>query len=261
MFTGKQQSATGYLAMDYTNETFLSAVNMAADGLFSHLYQNLLDTFSRATSKEVRDGIDWYPKARRLAKDCAEKTGLDWQVCAAIIAVMSPQNSWYGPNGQEYNTLPLIRWFQAGNDWRGAPGLGIGANKEKARQMVLTNSPSGLKGPKVEAFYAAICGEQATTLDVWAIRVAFNLPLLSENIWEVAKVEGSPKVRAVLKAAYIAAADTVGLREEEFQAVVWIVGKREMAQTVKQRSIRCKEHYKTIKAARKAARTTPAVSA
>jgi len=241
--------------MDRINEQFLATFNLPADALFKTVYQTLMDAYHRATEQDIADGMDWYDKARRLAKACAEQTGLDWRTVVGIIAVLSPKNQWYGPYGQEKTTLPLIRHFQKGGDVKSAPGLATGPNKAKAREMVRQNKVFPyLKGPKVGAFYRAICGEEDTTLDIWAIRAAFNLPLLSENTREVDKVEQSAKVRPIVVAAYKAATATAGLREEQFQAIVWLVVKREMSDAIRERVQRIKALKKAARAACKAAK-------
>lgn len=89
------------------------------------------------------------------------------------------------------------------------------ANAEKAARILLGVHPATVvSGPKVSAFWRAICGDPAAmTLDRWAIRAADH-PC---DPWP------GKRASAMLRDAYRVAAERVGETVRDFQAIVWIV--------------------------------------
>jgi hypothetical protein len=123
----------------------------------------------RASDDVWRMGTDWYPMAQELAHIVAERTALPTRTILGALAALSPQVGWAV---QSSSLEPFIR---AELDLPGSGShAGFGRNREKARRIVQGAEPDAvLRGPKVRAFFAALCGDlQSVTVDRHAIAAA-----------------------------------------------------------------------------------------
>ena len=125
----------------------------------------------RASDAVWRMGTDWYPMAGELARIVSDRTEVPTRDVLGVIAALSPQVGW----AVQCSSLePFIR---AELD---APGsgqhAGFGRNREKARRILGGWDPDAvLRGPKVRAFFAALCGDQqSVTVDRHAVAAAVS---------------------------------------------------------------------------------------
>ena len=55
---------------------------------------NIKAVYQLATLTEQQDGISWYPNARQIARDLADRHGIHPAEAAGVIAALSPRNRW-----------------------------------------------------------------------------------------------------------------------------------------------------------------------
>ena len=170
---------------------------------------NLVAQYETAAEEVQEAGALWYFQARREAQRIGRETGIPWHRVAAAIAVLSPLQPWE-KNLEMAETLATA----ISRDDRIPEPQTFGLNWSKAIE-VLHGEPilEHVKGPKVTAFYFAICGDDSrAVVDSWMCK------LLG---WE----KGAPKPGKVYDhlAAFIhAAAREVNVSVTEFQATLWV---------------------------------------
>lgn len=179
--------------------------------------RRILRWYDRATPEQVAEGATWYCDARTFAADLASRHGHSVEQVAALIAVLSPQCTW--PQNMRAATDACDR--HANSD-RTLPGYtGYGANVAKAFR-VLDGDLDALKGPKVEAFAAAIRGDLSrVVIDSWAARAARSK---SENVAKLFQADEMPgaRERRVMIEGYRRAAAARGIEPAAMQAVTWL---------------------------------------
>lgn len=130
--------------------------------------RNITRVFRTAEAYQIDSAAQWYADAYGIADALALKHGLSVETTAAVIAVLSPMNSW----GNNINLASRIL------DAKGfAVGGGLPANIAKANRLILGESPSTvIGGLKVTNFYLSILtgGAQGITVDRHAFDIAVN---------------------------------------------------------------------------------------
>ena len=109
-------------------------------------------------------GSNWYDDAQRGIRTLAGAFTQPVNVVAGIVAVLSPRQSVAG-------NITLATGVLA----RDALVGGFHANVGKERAIHDSGDITHVRGPKVEAFYHTLVGDDALVLDSWAFR-AVNLP-------------------------------------------------------------------------------------
>lgn len=186
---------------------------------FDTFHRNLLTVYAESTSDQKGRGLDWYPRATRLAQWVADETGQSLDSISGVIAALSPRCSW---EFQERFTLGYVDHYLANGDPLAAPHPGTNTNKRKAGKILDGLDPlEVLGGDKVRAFYLNVSGRDPNvpTLDIWAVRAAILNPTMDTNEY-MRWTKGAKRVDLV--AAYHAAALKVGVRVDHFQAIVWV---------------------------------------
>lgn len=158
--------------------------------------------------RHIRDGVAWYQAAH---SDILAACGLPElpmgprPLSMAIAAVLSPRLPW------------RLNVRDAGLVWRhGAAAYpkmaALGSSRRKAIQLVLGADPGAvLSGPKVKAFYRALCGDRdAVVIDAHMFRLA-RWP---ENRRKDRDYE---RVSCALRRV----ADEVGMPARDLQAALW----------------------------------------
>jgi len=147
--------------------------------------RNVTRVYRSATPDQLAKGVEWYARAQRLAVELAaqdlsdpdgiltrETSAQRWQGdvdrAAAVIAVLSPQETWTRNVELAREAYRLARgaWSVTAL----AAGLGtLGASARKAARLLLTSEPTDeiVGGPKVTAFWHTI----ADPLDPFAVVV------------------------------------------------------------------------------------------
>lgn len=198
------------------------------------LHNHTLDTMTASietywlarTPADEAEGIDWYARARALARRLHRETGVPFRRCAAIIAVLSPALEWSDPSGSGRDNVTYASRLCRGDDpWSetmaGRAGWAVmHANVDKAVRLLAGEDIDGIvSGPKVTAFYGAIVGTGRTaTVDRHAVRVATR-----------GEYDGVSKATyPIVAEAYAIVAERLGVDVHTLQAVTWCVMRRSL---------------------------------
>jgi hypothetical protein len=168
---------------------------------------SLLRAYAVATPAQKRRGRAWYDAARLECASIARDTSVEIERVAAVLAITSP----------EAKLVQNVEWTRAACE----NGTGHGRYPSDQRPKVyralndrLDRAADAVSGPKVEAFYRAIMGDDdVLVIDRWAAFAA------GEDRFKVPNA----RKRAAIEAAYRDAARQVGESVRDFQAIVWIV--------------------------------------
>lgn len=165
-----------------------------------------------ATPDTVRiAGRGWYPQAAREAKRIATMCppGIGPISGAGIIAALSPRAQW----------SVNLRWAEelaldATTGATSPPRVGLPDARAKAWRIATGGGATTvLRGDKVRSFWRNLCGSaDDVTLDVWALR-AIGLDY---------KVLGRKGEYDRIASLYRGAAQRVGERACDFQAIIWL---------------------------------------
>lgn len=170
----------------------------------------LIKHYTESSKSTKQKGLDWYVKAHEICWRLATKHRIPVVKVAGVMAALSPSNKW------ERNIIDTESLIVLGEK---AKVCTYGKNKEKALAIMALPDclPSAvdaiLQGPKITAFFRNIYRPLAdghVTLDRWALRAV-----------DMDKVSLTAKRRAEILQAYREAAQDVGVRAHELQAIVW----------------------------------------
>lgn len=180
---------------------------------------SILGTFFLASEAEKIEGIEWYERAHRLACTLGRQSRYNVIQCAAVIAVLSPQNPW------ERNCIDAENMVMADDPSMIKVGT-FNANKQKAIRILNGEAPLDvLGGLKVRDFYRSIMGSQdAVCVDGHAYSI-----WLGERVSTTDTPKITPKMYETIKGDYISA--TVKINEitgssftpYQVQAITWVV--------------------------------------
>jgi hypothetical protein len=176
-----------------------------------HLTRRVLEAFRSATPEELEEGLGWYEASRTFAMGMADRYDLTLERSVGIIAALSPRVRWarnmlYADQLCREGYAPVLRLFLA-------RALAI---RDGAEPLDV------LRGPKVLSFYDNILNpteSEAVTVDRHACDLAMG-------------IRGDDRTRDVLErkggyemfvAAYRSAAEILGVRPSQVQAVTWVV--------------------------------------
>lgn len=179
----------------------------------SHV-DNILATFNLATDDETHAGLNWYAAANALAKN------LDFHFhrAAGVIAALSPRLRWdknveyaklaYSLKGYEV-TPELLSYIPVLNN-----------SRIKAMAMVNGAEPADTlgKGLKTNAFWDNIVNpytSQRVTVDKHAFDIANGVRTPYSTVIK-------DKDYREIEAAYVEAANLVGIAPLQMQAITWV---------------------------------------
>ena len=167
--------------------------------------QNLLSLYESADRDVRRRGRRWYPTARRRLRALAQEHERPFSQVAAVFSILSP--------AAQLGTC--LAWTEQVLKGERAGGRYPNMQGPKVERALATRYPvRAVSGPKVSAFYRALMGDtEAVVIDRWAARAAG---------WDESKNAIPRQVQRELEASYREAAEEVGERVREFQAIVWI---------------------------------------
>jgi hypothetical protein len=175
----------------------------------------LLSLYRRASKADVVEGTAWYRRANEYAQSLAAGTPWTADTMAAVISAISPRMPW-GRNQKV--ARDIVDRFTAGGREADYTGLGLTDNIRLAVIILAGVNPDRVLVNKRAAFRANIAGDLTrATVDIWATRAAMGTD----------EFEGPGRYYAELESVYQRAADAVGLSAAQFQAVIWIVIRRE----------------------------------
>lgn len=152
------------------------------------------------------EGRAWYPNAWRVCQSLGAEFGLAPRRVAAVMAVTSPRARW---STNVEATRRLCADHRVGM-YTSSYNI-LGANATKAVRVLESRYYSGvISGPKVSAFYAAICGdEDSVTVD----------SLMSKAAGFGSDV--SDRIREDVTCAVWQIGDVFGLSPRDAQAAIW----------------------------------------
>ena len=177
------------------------------ESLVPYVRRELEAVLAAATPAQRSRGRKWYPAARQLMQDLADRTGYTLEQAVAVLAITSP--------GAQLVTN--VDWTRQALQSRGAARVGRYPNQMRPKVAAVLADPAAasayVTGPKVGAFHRAILGDtDALVIDRWATAAG--------NVFRSdALTEGS---RRALDAAYRQLARARRRSVRDLQAQVWI---------------------------------------
>lgn len=176
--------------------------------------KSILQTYLSATPAQIVEGKRWYPQAIATLRDIDASTGLlsDYTRAAAVCAVLSPRITW---DTNVKGTRALVRAVSQG--LRVPPSVaGVRSNVDRAWDIANGGDIAQVSGPKVESFFANLCGDfQRVTCDTWAARAA-GIDDKHHNHLDRMRYKH-------LEIAYQTVARELEFEPAELQAICWIV--------------------------------------
>lgn len=181
---------------------------------------NLLGAYAMATESEKNAGLAWYREARADVLHLSTEYHIDWDVCAGVVAALSPNCPW-SQNISSARAL-IHQSIQGVRPEKMRNVVAYTANRLKALAILEGEDPEVvLGGPKTLNFFRNLAGcDDSVTIDGHAY-----------NLWRNASkgVKGAamtPKLYDVVARDYRDGAGSVGVKPLEFQAILWIVWRR-----------------------------------
>lgn len=178
----------------------------------------LLKLYHEATPEEKLEGLCWYNEALHFAQGMSNKYNISLDISVQVIAILSPAVKW------ERNKLDadvLCYAFSQGLSLDNVRVCTYSKNKEKAIRVLQGIETLNPSARKTYNFYKNILDEGKVTVDRHAVKA-----------YKGKKSGGSEPISQKLydkvERAYIRAADHLGIKPHQFQAVVWLVYKRKV---------------------------------
>lgn len=172
-----------------------------------------------ANKSEIRDGLQWYSEAQKLAHLLSSQYDVSLQQVAQVISVLSPQKKW---NTNKAETIALFNQHFTGLK----PSFKYFATKKQLKECI-----SIIKGDfvipskriKTYSFADNIANTDSTevTIDRHALRVAYDDK--SAKLDKVTLVQYREA-----REAYRIVAKQHNLKAYEVQAITWVVYKNEV---------------------------------
>ena len=187
--------------------------------------RNILKVYRMATADDIRNGVEWYARAKREATRISKDLGLPVQTVVGVMAALSPNNRWERNKIDAFNTCSA---FVRGMDIETFKVSTYNRMKEKAWSILADGLQSDedilarLNGQKIRSFYSNIMGLDEVTVDGHALNIARGVRVgLTDDATNI-----GVKLYRELQAAYVRAAKRAGIKPHEMQAVTWTVWKR-----------------------------------
>jgi len=187
---------------------------------------NIKAVYQLATLTEQQDGITWYPAAKAIAANLAERYGIPAAQAVGVIAALSPRNRWER-NVQDADSLISAYVAGGAEQARLTKVCTFSANKAKAIKILesgLETIPSALEilsGPKLREFTSCIAGLPDVCIDGHAFCIWQGE---RTNLADVPSI--GVRLRRQIKADYITAADELGITPSACQAITWCAWRR-----------------------------------
>jgi len=186
--------------------------------------RQILKVYKSATADEVKHGMKWYAIAKRDATKIAKEFGVSVNTTVGVIAALSPNLGW---NLNVKAARDLIEAFTNGCSIDDVTVSSYPANKRKAWDMLEQKMVSKkalmikLNGRKTTAFFANIVGLDVVTVDGHAKNIHDGLRRVLKN-----SNVGVKEYRTISE-AYYKAADKVGIKGYQMQAITWVAWRRQ----------------------------------
>ncbi len=177
--------------------------------------KNLDKLFNKATSKQIKDGKDWYKTAYDICIDASLKYNKTVLQCASVLSALSPRNKW------EQNIKDMHTVLDAVNSNKQPEDIKVCTfhnNKFKAFALAKGQIEFTEKGSlKTFNFVNNISSlsNEFLTVDIWHLRACFDtiIKIDSASIGKIAYGQ--------IKKLTIKKANKIGLKGYEYQAIIW----------------------------------------
>ena len=188
--------------------------------------RNIKAIYELASAAEIADGMAWYGAAKSISIVLADQYDIPAAQAVGVLAALSPRNKW-SRNVVDAESL-IGAYVAAGSEQaRLTKVCTFGANKEKGIRILesgLETLPTALdilSGPKLKEFASCIAGLDECCIDghAWCIWQGSRVTLADVPSIGV-------KLRREIKKDYRKAADDLGLKASELQAITWVTWRR-----------------------------------
>jgi hypothetical protein len=189
----------------------------------------IISIYYLANSAEKLQGSIWYTNANQIAQTISQTYNVSLLAAVGVIASLSPRNRWDRNIADADN---LIKAYKI--DPESAASIKVctfSSGKNKALKILaddtagtLTNESllNILKGPKLREFASCILGDSSEVcIDGHAYSVWLGDRITLNNVPSIGK-----KLRATIKGDYKIAAEILGLKCSELQAITWCTWRR-----------------------------------
>ena len=186
--------------------------------------RQILKVYRSATADEIQHGMKWYAIAKRDSTKVAKEFGISVNTVVGVVAALSPLMNW---NVNIKSARILIECFVNGGAMDDVILSGYPQNKLKAWEMLEQKMVrkktimAKLNGQKTTAFFANILGSDVVTVDGHAKNIHDGLRRVLKN-----NNVGVKEYRTISE-AYYKAADKVGIKGYQMQAITWVAWRRQ----------------------------------
>lgn len=187
--------------------------------------RNILRVYRMATPDDMRDGIEWYARAKREAQSISQRLGLPVSTVVGVMAALSPNNRWERNKVDAFNMCSAyVKGLYIG-DFKVSTYFRMKVKAWSILEDSLTDDEdilSRLNGQKIRSFYSNIMGLDEVTVDGHALNIARGVRVgLTDDATNI-----GVRLYRELQAAYVRAAKRAGVKPHEMQAITWTVWKR-----------------------------------
>jgi hypothetical protein len=188
--------------------------------------RNILKVYRRASDDDMANGIEWYARALRMSETIAKEYDLPVTTVVGVMAALSPNNRW---ERNVRDTETMCKAWVMGDCLSDFKVSCYNTMKAKAWSILvdeLTDDDdilTRLNGQKIRSFYSNIMGLDEVTIDGHALNIALGY---RQGLTTDSTNMGKRQYRE-LQAAYVRAAQRVGVKPHVLQAVTWTTWKRE----------------------------------
>ena len=190
--------------------------------------QSITAVYNLSTVSDKNSGLNWYARALTFADNLGEVYDIPYTTIVGVIAALSPRNRWER-NMQDAESM--VKVYANGGTFQDLMSLKVctfTTGKSKAA-AILTNKVTDraellaiLKGPKLCEFFNCILGDcDDVCIDGHAYSIWVGDRITLANVPSIGK-----KLRQSIKADYQEAANNLGLKSHELQAITWVCWKR-----------------------------------
>lgn len=173
------------------------------------------DLLGQADNDELRQGQAWYLNVNREVNRLSVETGYSLEICAGVIAVLSPMVEW------NLNFKIAKRFLKSKGKIKGA---GFPINYRKARE-VLKGNLDVIRGPKVKRFFRMLLDPifDEAVIDTHMIAAFFKGIAYRDDFKVISQSEKRlAPIREAIKTIANERKESVG----QVQATIWITFKR-----------------------------------
>ena len=181
----------------------------------SVMVRRIVRQYRAASSAQLREGAEWYPRVRLMLAGLADRYGVTTSVAAAVFAETSPRVP-------VRDNMRMAAQIMRGDAWYEVAGMsdrvhaGVRALGDGGANLEFDRGGRLCRSRKVRSFAANVMGDtRRVTVDTWAMRVA------GVDVNQVEQVEGGGYV--AVECAFRRAAEVVGVDPRRLQATVWCV--------------------------------------